>query len=716
MATGLPDVSDEFMTQFYHYLALFNALALAVVGVVVFYRNRHQAVGPLFSVAMLVMGVWMVGFAQYYRPLPDDLALRWALWTLTLGVIDTPLIFHAMCALLGCMRRMRWWIAASYVTAVASVGLLWSGYIIEGMRQPPFMNHYVQYDRFWYPFLVLHIVGWQWLGAGLLVRGARKEVGYKRAQYSYFAVAWFAVFLTGNSIIVPIEYEISIQPFGLFVMPFVLTFLAYAISKARLADFNVVISRVLLFTVTIMVIALFTLFFVGAMALFAPGFMNEEQIFFSVSMVLVIGTALTISLPQLLPRAERLMQERLVGTRTTYQYTLGGLVKDLSRIPLIDEVLTTVATKVHTEMQLSRVLIVLRDPLSGRYSLSSQSGMSTEESGKELDLGDSSSVVRWQEEHRDTLVLDEVSRQETPSVVDRIRAEMDRMGVRVCVPMMLDDNLMGFFALGEKASRQMFYVTDIRLLENLATEVALALKYRRMEDAIYRKNRLIELGTIAAGVAHEIRNPLASIRTFAQLLPHKMDDPEFTNDFSKLVLNDVDRITKVIESMLAFARPAQVSIATHGAVDLVDEAIVLVQSRLKSKRIELSRQYHDRPEVRVDKNQIMQVLVNLLNNAVDALPNDGKIRVAVGVQQLDMPDDQELRGEFATIEVSDNGPGIPAVVRSRLFDPFFTTKKEGTGLGLSISQKIVRDHGGFISVTSVEGKGTSFQVNLPLNL
>ena len=101
----------------------------------------------------------------------------------------------------------------------------------------------------------------------------------------------------------------------------------------------------------------------------------------------------------------------------------------------------------------------------------------------------------------------------------------------------------------------MFFVSDLRLLETLATEVALAVKYRRIEDESVRTNRLVELGMIAAGVAHEIRNPLASIKTFAQLMPERVDDPEFRNEFGKLVLKDVNRITKVIESMLAFARP-----------------------------------------------------------------------------------------------------------------------------------------------------------------
>jgi signal transduction histidine kinase len=196
-----------------------------------------------------------------------------------------------------------------------------------------------------------------------------------------------------------------------------------------------------------------------------------------------------------------------------------------------------------------------------------------------------------------------------------------------------------------------------------------------------------------------------------------MEDPEFKNEFSKLVMKDVDRITKVIESMLAFARPSQVNIQEQPCNELVEDAILLVQPRLKSRRIELTRAFHGNPIVKVDKHQILQVLVNLLSNAADATQEQGKIRVATGVSQVNLGNGGNGGNgnqTYAVIEVSDNGVGIPAAVRNRLFDPFFTTKKEGTGLGLSISQKIVRDHGGSITVSSVEGKGATFHVNLPL--
>jgi len=703
------------MVELLYILVLINAATSFIVAATAYWRNRYQPVGPLFGLAMTVVGVWLTGFAQYYCPHEHRLAVRWAYFTLTAGILSTPLLAHSMCALVDKVGRLRWWIAASYVLGAMFVWLLWRGYLVTGLKSAPYMHYYVSYNRHWYPLLGIYITGWQWFGIGVLAHNAWKAVGYKRTQLMYFILAWFIVFLTTNSIILPLEYDINILPFGFFVLPLNFAFLAYVMGKARLADFNVVISRVLLHAVTLAVVVGISLLFIGITTLIAPGFLKPEQTVFALVMVVMIGLGLAMSLPRFLPRAERMMQERMFSGRYGYQDALAGLVKELSHLANLDDLFQRAATTVHSQMQLSRVLILLQDPLSGVYRLQAESGLPTDETTDSLILNDNSAIVGWLRAHKDALIRDEVVRNEPAATVTKLDAELQRLKIIACLPMILEDQVAGVIGLGAKANNEMFFVSDLKVLDSLATEVALALKYRRMEDQILRKNKLIELGTIAAGVAHEIRNPLASIRTFAQLLPTKMDDPEFKNEFSKLVLKDVDRITKVIESMLAFARPSQIVIADHLASELVEEAVVLTTSRLKAKRIELTKQYHEKATLRVDKQQILQVLVNLISNAADALPEQGKIRIATGVRSLNGSPNGNGAEKFAVIEVADNGPGIPAAVRNRVFDPFFTTKKDGTGLGLSISQKIARDHGGIITVSSVEGKGTTFQINLPVS-
>jgi signal transduction histidine kinase len=655
---------------------------------------------------MLSMSLWLVGFAQYYRPMQEDDALLWAKITLTLGIMNAAFFFHSICAVVRRMWRLRWWIALSYLTGIVNVVLLWDGQLLHGIRSAPFMHHYVNYNRAWYPLLTSHIVLWQWLAAGVLVYSAWRASGYRRTQLAYFSVAWFVTFLTGTFIIVPLEYEIYIPPFGFFLMPVNLALLTYVAGKARLADFN---------AVTLLVTVAASVLIIGGLALAAPGFVTLDQVLFTVTLVVCVALGLTITLPRFLPRAERMMQERMFGKRYGYQDAVAGLVKELSLVPDIDQLLGRVAAIVHSQMQLSRVVVLMQDPLSGEFALRAQSGLTAEELAGRTGLPEQAAVAGWLQQNKDALVRDELPRRVDAKMLQSLTGELDQLKIAVCVPMILDQKLVGMLCLGEKLNREMFFASDLKLLETLAAEVSLAVRYRRMEEEIFRKNKLIELGTIAAGVAHEIRNPLSSIRTFAQLLPERMGDAEFQQEFSRHVLKDVDRITMVVESMLQFARPAQIVIAEHSVNDLVDEAIVLVHSKLKAKQIELTRQFHGQPSVKADKNQVLQVLINLLSNAADALPQQGKIRVATGERTMEMGDGDNRLRRYIVIEVADNGPGIPAAVRNRLFDPFFTTKKEGTGLGLSISQKIVRDHGGVITVSSVEGRGTSFQVNLPVD-
>jgi signal transduction histidine kinase len=702
------------MTEFYYFLVLVNAAVCTLVAIVAYRKNYREMVGALIGGAMLLMALWLFGFAQYFRPLDPATAIGWGKVTLSLGVINTPVFFHGVCALMKRQRNYRWLIAGTYLTGLMCIGLVWQDQIIAGLKYPPYMDHYLRYNRSWYPFLIGHIVVWQWLTAGLLVYRAWRETGYMRTQLSYFAAAWFVIFLPTNSIIIPMEYDINIQPFGFFIMPLNLILIGYVMSQARLADFNVVIARGLLYTVTLVAVALLCLLFVGAVTMLSPGFMGPPQTLFTVAMVLVIGLVLAISLPQFLPQAERMVQSRLFGERMGYQEKLSGLTKELSALPTVDQTLNAVVQALQTHMQLSRVLVLIEDPLSGLFKLEAEHGLRADETTDGFNLREDAAIVRHLAQRQDALVRDELPRLVKPEQQRALEAELDRLRVTVCVPMTLDNKLMGLIGLGGKVNQEMFYVSDLRLLGNLATEVGLAIKYRRMEDQVVRKNRLVELGTIAAGVAHEIRNPLASIRTFAQLLPERSNDVEFQTEFSKLVLKDVDRVSNVIESMLAFSRPAQVTIGQHAAVELVEEALLLAQPRLKSGRIEVVREFHEQPVLRVDRQQILQILLNLVNNALDVLPEHGRLRVAVGTRVMENATDGTATQKYGVIEVADNGPGIPAAVRNRVFDPFFTTKREGTGLGLSISQKIARDHGGIITCSSIEGKGASFQINLPL--
>lgn len=233
---------------------------------------------------------------------------------------------------------------------------------------------------------------------------------------------------------------------------------------------------------------------------------------------------------------------------------------------------------------------------------------------------------------------------------------------------------------------------------------------RKLEQQVQHSEKLAALGRLAAGVAHEIGNPLTSISTFAQLL-REMATDDFSQSSLDIINNHIRRITEIVRQMSTFARPDSANAKMNQVNDILRASLDLMRldKRMKSS-IEIVTEYaDDLPTTFIDEGQISQVFINIILNALDAMPEGGTLTV----QSMQVSDSA---GDFVHIRFTDTGTGIPADVREKIFDPFFTTKEvgKGTGLGLSVSYNIVRRYKGDIKVESEAGKGTTFTVILPV--
>jgi two-component system NtrC family sensor kinase len=686
-----------------------TALECAALAIVVYVRNRHRDVGGWISAMFMVLGVWAYGFSRYFLPLDADEALFWAKVTLTGTIFIGPFYLQSMLLLIE--RPQPRLAAAAFACAVGIAVLLWSGQILlPEIRPIPHYHHYIQYKPTAFLLVVLQNIGWTAWAVIMQLRSLRRLSAYKRNQVLYYLIVAAITFASTSLIIIPIEFGLHLQPFPIAFLPVNFALLAYVLTQARLMEINLAIGRALIYAGTLGAVLLLTLGILGGVLLLAPDFLSVNQIWFVVIFVGGVATLLAVVIPPFLPRAERFIAQKFLRGQMDYQEVVGGLIKKLTLTSSTEELLSLVCDTLLMQMGLTRVAVYLRDEVSNKYVPRHRLGYENNDLRNGVD--EESELIRWLGESGDCLIRAELELRASAEERQKLFKDLDAMKADACVPMRLDNELIGWFALSDKRSGAMFYRSDIELLASLGAETALALKYRRMEQEMFRKNRLIELGTIAAGVAHEIRNPLASIRTYAQLLPERADDPEFKGEFSRVVLNDVERITRVVETMLEFARPSQVAVESHRLDKIIEEALVLVQPRLNAKRIKLVKQIDLIPPMNVNKQQIVQVVVNIVLNAVDAVSEHGEIRVKAGIVKQDAVGPSPRQS--ALVEISDNGPGIPPTIRNRLFDPFFTTKKDGTGLGLSISQKIVRDHGGIVTVSSVEGQGATFQIQIPI--
>jgi signal transduction histidine kinase len=325
-------------------------------------------------------------------------------------------------------------------------------------------------------------------------------------------------------------------------------------------------------------------------------------------------------------------------------------------------------------------------------------------------------LPRYLQKVREIIVREELAKwAHVPELNDVVKG-MSLLEAEVSIPLISKGQLIGMINLSHKFNKDIYSHEDIELLSTLANQTAIAIEnarlyedLKRSKSYIRRADRLASLGTLTAGLAHEIRNPLVAIKTLTQLLPDRLDDEEFRDQFLKIASGEVDRITSLVNELLDFARPSDPKLEFEDINTVLDGMILLVTTETKKKQINILKNYaSDLPLVQIDREQIKQVFLNVLLNAIQATPENGRITVKTRVFM-------KPGGEpYAQIEFADTGCGIPEEHLEEIFNPFFTTKSTGSGLGLSISHQIVQDHRGYIDVESQLDKGSSFFINLPV--
>ncbi len=242
------------------------------------------------------------------------------------------------------------------------------------------------------------------------------------------------------------------------------------------------------------------------------------------------------------------------------------------------------------------------------------------------------------------------------------------------------------------------FIGDVILFRDLG-------EVRRLQEEIRRSEKLAALGGLAAGVAHEIRNPLSSIKGFATFFMERFSKDTEEKRAAQIMIQEVERLNRVISELLEFARPSELKIKETDIGDVLEHSLRLVEEDAKSKgvKIELMKK-GDVPSVLIDRDRFFQVLLNLYLNAIEAMEGGGRLSVSLSSSD----------GKEVSIEITDTGKGIESADVNRIFDPYFTTKPKGTGLGLAIVHKIVEAHGGDIKVSSKPGAGTTFVVTIPV--
>ena len=595
------------------------------------------------------------------------------------------------------------------IFAIAFVFLSFTEDMVRSVQWETLTAQYGIAHKLFTVYFILLMIG----GIFFLIKSFRTSIGLARIQIKYCFLGIFLTFFPAITLnlILPSFGTSKFSQLGPSCTLIMLCFLTYAILKHRLMDIDIVLKK----GTTLIVLMLL---------LFVPSFLlillGQKLFFLKISYlftVIIVALLLlvTIVFNKIRPQAEKMVEQFLFKNRYDYRETLGNFSKAMVSILDLQSLSKRIFETITQTMGVEKASLFLWNEEKAGYTLSESKNISMSPSISHISKDDP--LPQYLQKMREIVIREELAKGTNIPQLKSVVNKMSLLGAEVTIPFISKGQLVGMMNLGYKFTKDIYSHEDIELLTTLANQTAIAIEnarlyedLKRSKSYIRRADRLASLGTLTAGLAHEIRNPMVAIKTLTQLLPERLDDEEFRSQFLKIASGEVDRISSLVNELLDFARPSDPKWASEDINAILDGMILLVSTATKKKLITIIKNYASNlPSVQIDREQIKQVILNILLNAIDATSEHGNITVKT--RSFIKPGGEP----YVQIEFTDTGCGIPGEHLEDIFNPFFTTKATGSGLGLSISNQIVQDHKGYIDVESQLEKGSSFFINLPVH-
>ncbi len=680
------------------------------MGALVYRSNRQSAANRHFFILCASIALWLDATSVGLFATTPDVALTWFRLD-NVGVMYISVAFYAFSSEFLQLRRSRSiWIGYGLATFLAVAVLLRQDFI-TGVRHY-WWGYFPQWGLASAPFFILFFSYMAVTFTDYIRAYGTATTPIKRRQIKFVLIACMIAYLGSVDFFPAFGYEI--YPVG-YVSIFLLTaIISAAILRHQLLDATLLVSMsATYFPLIPFALSLFLL--THTLGDLSPA---------ALASVLTVATvAFTVLYVTIQPRLQSALNKALFPAQYDAYNTLTRFSQTMVMNLDLANLQTETVRTLQTVMGIEKISLFLFEEKKGRYELKASLGIDKAQASA-VQLMSQETFANYLLERNKPVVREalqhELLQQSEPLTTTLIET-LTKIDAEVCLPLVNNTRLIGFVNLGHKPLLDLYSNDELDLLGSLANNAAIALDnamlyedLKRSQLLIRRADRLRSLETIAGGFAHEVRNPLTSIKTFIQLVPSRRDDPEFMGSFGSVVADDLARIERLIEEILDYARYMKPRFALESLNDIVASCLHFVE--VKASNLEVSIEKHldeNFPPISVDRQQIKQALMNLILNAIDAMGKKGG-RLTVTTHQVTHLDSTR----WIQIEISDTGSGIAPEDLPHIFDPFFTTKHEstervGTGLGLSIVHQIIQEHAGTVEVRSTIGQGTAFLLTLP---
>lgn len=693
---------------FYIILPVFATFFNLLLALLVFQHRRESRAVKVFLFCLLSMAAW--GLTIYLMRASPDLerALFWEKWVFATFPAVAVFYFH-FTTLFTRIKLPRWVVPLSYLVGIACISLAPIGFVVRGMQIKAY-GYAPVFGPLIFPYWTV-LYGFAITGLAFVLRALKTlKSADERNRASYVALGTVFALLGIVTDALPV-FGIPVYPLGIIGNIFFAFIITIAVARYQLLDIRVIARKGIYYSLSSA--------FIFGLAVACIFLINRLFPWEKISLLVRVGVVVIVAMAfyPLLGRIQRLVDRLFYRERYDYLKALEEFSQQTKSLIDLAQLSHSLTGMIKRAMQANKVYLMVPSLETGDFITVSSSETSQPEP---LGLERTNPVVDWLSSHVGFLHSEdmEVSAR-LQGLTATQRKVLAEIGGEIYVPLKAKDELAGILILGSKQSRAPYTQEDTRLLSTVASQIAIALDNARLyrelarqveelketQAQLIRSAKLAAVGELAANVAHEVNNPLQSVLNYSFILSERLSDDDPRKVEVKALEDEALRAQGIVRSLLDFARREEPRKQDLEINTLVQSVIPLAKLRTETAGIRLVEDYTpDIPPVSADAEQLKQVFLNLITNAVDAMPDGGKLTIAT-------------RGQDGRVIIlfSDTGQGIPAQYLPKIFDPFFTTKPraKGTGLGLKVSLRIVESHGGTIGVESQQGKGTTFVVTLP---
>jgi len=702
-------------------LTAYVPLAAVVVNIALTLFVLKAGVQTGTRIAYLIWGgsiaVWNFGTYEMFCVKTADEALAWARF-LQIGVIFLPVsLFHLCLQVCGIARRNL--IVGAYVAGLCLVGTVFTPYFVSGVRDAGYAWYSVGGAAFWvftvlYAVLTFSTLRFLWRASP----GAGKS---RQAQIRSLLWATGILIAGGNNDILPIlgiyQYPVlgtPIFPIGSMCAIIYGILAGYSVMQHQLLDVRFALGSSGAYVVRFLFLAVIAVLLNLIVATFAPpGQVTGFSFLSSIAVIVVSALFTSFLFPKLLGGTFEKLERKLMGDHFEYQDKVRVFIEESRWHTELRDLLGDLHTLLVNTFDLRGYSLILRDEQSRAFSLARSHPAGSDARIPEL-TNDSALFQFFLTAGRGFLTLGMGYVRGGKPLEAAAREQIQGMPGVLAFPFLVGQQPLGILVVDEKRSGRTFTHTDIQLLSELTTNVALVINQVSLKDQLLQAKELDLLGRMSQGMAHDLNNLTTPVWTLLQLLTEGVSPEMLRTDLAPVAIRNIQTMRDYIREALFFSENLRPDLQTGRLDILVQEVVEFARHNpRKGKEIEYSLRLAGDVLVEMDRVLIRRLISNLIANAVDASQPGGRIEVEIS--RLLKTDAER---DWFRIRVTDHGSGIPSENLHRIFQPYFTTKKTGDedrgfGLGLAICRKIASLHGGSLGVSSEVGKGTVVSLDLP---